>query len=277
MVTSLSALTNLEYFRLHFPYSRPRPALENRCLAPRPPTRTILPSLTKIIFRGAIEYLDEILNRIVAPRLNELRIALFNQIIFDTPQLFQFISRRPTLRAPEKGHIAFNSGTILVEFPSQTSDYGVLGLETPCTASEWQLSSLEQVCTSPFPPLSALEDLYIFDDRGDPPPRPGGVGNMLPLGLLRSFVAVKNLFLSGAFMPHIAPALQELVGRRTTEVFPNLENIFLIGSDLQPLIPLHEGIVKFVAARQSTSRPVAVSHWDNDPAQQRLYCKFRAS
>jgi len=78
-------------------------------------------------------------------------------------------------------------------------------------------------------------------------------------------------------MPRIAPALQELVGRRTTAVFPNLENIFLIGSNLQPLVPLHEGIVKFVAARQPTSRPVAVSHWDNDPGKQRLYRKFRAS
>ena len=178
MVTSLSALTSLEYFRLHFPYSRLRPALESRCLPSRPLTRIILPGLTKIIFKGAREYLDEILARIVAPRLNELRIALFDQIIFDTPQLFQFISRRPTLRAPEKGHIAFNSGTILVEFPSQTSDYGVLSLETPCTASEWQLSSLEQVCTSSFPPLSALEDLYIFGDLGDPPRRPDGVGKM---------------------------------------------------------------------------------------------------
>ncbi|KAF8502653.1 hypothetical protein F5888DRAFT_1665980, partial [Russula emetica] len=159
MATSLSALTSLESFLLNFRYPRPRPALESRRLPPPPLTRSILPSLTEIRFKGTSEYLEVILARIDAPRLNELRIAFFNQIIFDTPQLFQFISRRPTLRAPEKGHITFNSKAIIVEFPSQTSD-DVLSVQIPCTASEWQLSSLEQVCTSSLPPFSTLEDLY---------------------------------------------------------------------------------------------------------------------
>jgi hypothetical protein len=57
--------------------------------------------------------------------------------------------------------------------------------------------------------------------------------NTLWLNLLCSFVAVKNLYLSEEYMPHITPALQELVGGRTTEVLPTLENIFLEG--LQPL------------------------------------------
>jgi hypothetical protein len=111
--------------------------------------------------------LEEILARIDAPRLNKLRITFFNQIIFDTPRLFQFISRRPTLRALEKGHISFNSKALIVEFPSQTvtSDYDVLSVKIPCTASEWQLSSLEQVCTSPLLPVSTLEDLYISAAR----------------------------------------------------------------------------------------------------------------
>jgi len=63
-------------------------------------------------------------------------------------------------------------------------------------------------------------------------------------------------------VPRIAPALQELVGDRTTEVLPLLENIFLEG--LQTSAPLQEGIKKFVAARQLTNRSVTVSHWDRD-------------
>jgi hypothetical protein len=105
MATSLSALTSLESLHLQFRHPRPRLALESR--RPRPLIRSILPSLTKIRSKGASEYLEEILARIDAPRLNALHITFFNQIIFDTPQLFQFISRRPTLRAPEKGRIAF--------------------------------------------------------------------------------------------------------------------------------------------------------------------------
>ena len=260
MVTSLSALTNLEFLRLRFRYPRPHPALEGRRLSPPPLTRSIIPSLIKIEFKGASEYLEKILARIDAPRLNILHITFFNQIIFDTPQLFQFISRRPTLRAPEKGHIEFSSEAVIAKFPSQTSDYDVLTVPILCTTSEWQLSSLEQVCTSSLPPVSTLEDLYIVEDGGYPPRWQDDVENTLWLELLHPFAALKNLYLCEKFEPRIAPALQELVGGRTTEALPTLENIFLEG--LRPSRPLHEGIDKFVAARQFTSHPVAVSRWD---------------
>jgi hypothetical protein len=88
------------------------------------------------------------------------------------------------------------------------------------------------------------------------------VENTLWLDLLRSFVAVKNLYLSEEFVPRIAPALQELVGGRTTDILPTLENIFLEG--LQTPGPQQEGIEKFVAARQLANRPLTVSRWDSD-------------
>src|SRR5713101_7772703 len=168
MATSLSALTSLESLCLHFRHPRPRPALENRRPHPPPLTRSILPNLTGISFKGACEYLEEILARIDAPRLNKMQVTFFNQIIFDLPQLFQFISRRPTLRAPEKGHITFYPDAIDVTFPPQTSDHGALSVQILCTASDWQLSSVEQVCTSSLPPVSALEDLYILEDQALP-------------------------------------------------------------------------------------------------------------
>jgi hypothetical protein len=125
--------------------------------------------------------------------------------------------------------------------------------------SEWQLSSLEQVCTLSFAPVPALEDLYILEDRIQPPDWQDDVENTLWLELLHPFVTLKNLYVSKEFVPRIAPALQDLVGGRSTEVLPTLENIFLEG--FQPSGPLHEGIEKFVAARLLTSHPVAVSGW----------------
>ena len=260
MATGLSALTSLEFLRLRFRYPRPRPALESR--RPPPLTRSILPSLTEIRFKGPSEYLEEILARIDAPRLNDLYITFFNQIIFYTPQLFQLISRRPTLTAPKKGHITLRSEDISIRFSSETSDYGVLNLQILCTASEWQLSSLEQVCTSSLPPVSTLEDLYIVEELYLPPHWQDDVESTLWLDVLRSFVAVKNLYLSDEFVPSVARALQELVGGRMTDVLSTLENIFLEG--FQPTSgPLHEGIEKFVSARRLTGHPVvAVSRWD---------------
>ena len=77
-------------------------------------TRFILLDLTKTRFKGTSGYLEKILARVDTPRLDELHITFFNQIIFDTPQLFQFISRRLVLRAPEKGHIVFKSKAIIL-------------------------------------------------------------------------------------------------------------------------------------------------------------------
>jgi hypothetical protein len=258
MATCLSALTSLESLLLHFRHPRPRPSLETRRLSPPPLSRSILPSLTKIDFDGTSEYLEVILARIDAPRLDQLDISFFNQIIFNTPQLFHFINRRPKLRAPEMGYIEFCRWS--VKFRSQTSNHSVLSLRIQCSVSEWQLSSLAQVCTSSLPPLSTLEDLYILEDQAFSPDWQDDVENTLWLELLHPFAAVKNLYVVEELVPRIAPALQELVGGRSTEILPTLENIFL--EDFQPSGPLHEGIEKFVAARLLTSHPVAVSHWD---------------
>ena len=128
--------------------------------------------------------------------------------------------------------------------------------------SEWQLSSLEQVCIPSLPPVSTLEDLYIYEAPYLEQDWQDDVENTLWLELLHLFVVVRNLYLSEVFMPHIALALQELVEGRTTEVLPNLENIFL--EVFQPSEPLHEGIEKFIAARRLTGHPVVVSHWESD-------------
>ena len=262
LATSFSALTNLESLNLHFLSPRPRPALDSR--RPPPMTHSILPSLTEIEFKGTSDYLEEILARIDAPRLDRLDITFFNDILFDTSQLPQFISRIPALRSPKKGHVTFDYAEIVVEFNSQTSGYHVLRVRILCSAPDWQLSSIEQVFTPSFPPLSTLEDLYIFDDSDRYYPRPwqDDVENTLWLEVLHRFAAVKNLYLCEEIAPSIGAALQELVGARTTEELPTLENIFLEG--LQPSGPAQEGIEKFLTARQLTSRPIAVSRWDRN-------------
>ena len=266
MATSLSALTRLNFLHLHFRFEQHRTSLEGR--RPPPLTRSILPNLTTIQFRGDSEYLEKLLAWIDAPQVKELCISFFNQFLFDTPQLFQFISRRPTLIAPKRGHMTFSSNFIMVKLPSQTSDYGALVVDIPCSPSELRrLSSFQQVCTSSLPSLFTLEDLYIRKDPFWPPFWQDDVENTSWLQLLRPFATVKNLYLDEEFAPRFASALQELVGRRSTEVLPTLENIFLEG--LLPSGPLHEDIEKFVATRQLIGHFVAISRWDRDLEQEK--------
>jgi hypothetical protein len=94
------------------------------------------------------------------------------------------------------------------------------------------------------------EDLYSeLDWRDD-------VEDNQCLELLRPFTAVKNLYLPEEFQSDMASALQELVGGRTTEVLPSLQNIFL--ERFEPSGPFQEAIGQFVAARQLSGRPIAV-------------------
>ena len=273
MATSLSALTSLNFLHLHFRFPNPHPARDGRH-PPPPLTRSILPNLTTIRFQGDSEYLEKILARIDAPRTNELCITFFNQFMFDTPQLFQFINRRPTLSTPTKGHITFSAESIMVKFLSQTSDCGTLVVEIPCSESELRrLSSFQQVCNSSLPSLSMLEDLYIHEDPFWQPYWQSDVDNTLWLQLLRPFAAVKNFYLDENFVPHFAPALQELVVGRSTEVLPTLENIFL--DVFHPSEPFHEDVEKFVAARRLTNHSVAISRWDRDLEQDRWKKRMR--
>jgi F-box-like len=251
MATALSTLTSLRSLDLKYLFfrSRPDPASQP------PPTRSLLPVLETLSFEGVTEYLDDFVARIDAPRLNGLCVAFFDQFVSDTPQFTQLISRTSAFEVLETAHVAFEVDGAVVKLSSETSGFARLSVKISCGELHDQLSSLEQVLTLCLPPVStaASEDLYIYENIH--PDWPDYIEDTL-LGLLRPFTAVKNLYLCKDIAPRIALALQGLVGDRTTEVLPALENFFLEG--LQPQGPMQKGIRMFIAARQLSDHPVAV-------------------
>jgi hypothetical protein len=266
MATALSTLTSLDSFTLRFQSPRSHPDRASR--RPPPLARTVLSVLNRFSFKGVYEYLDDLVARVDAPRLNYLKITLFNDIVFDAPQCVQFISRTPTLGPLENAYVVFEDCAVRVNFSSRTSSDRSLRMGISCRESDWQVSSLVQVCTSCLPPLSMLEDLYVCSDPYWQPHWQDNIENSLWLELLHQFTTVKNLYLSKELVLRIAPALQELVGGRTTEVFPNLQNIFL--EKLQPSETVQEGVEKFVAERQVAGHPIAVSRWNRDRNRKRF-------
>jgi hypothetical protein len=254
MVDALATLSRLA--ALHLDFQSPQSGPDWASRRPPPPRRFVLPDLTNVLFKGVSEYLEDIAARIEAPRLKYLDITLFNQILFDTPQFIQFISRTPTLKALEKARVAFTDGAARINLSSVTSGFGELTVKILCRELDWQVSSLEQVCTSCLPPLST-SDLYIYMDKVGY--WQDNVENMLWLELLYPFMAVKNFYLSKEVAPRVVPVLQELVGGRATEVLPTLQNIFLEGP--QPSGPVQEGIGQIVTTREVAGHPIVVSTW----------------
>ena len=257
MVTCLFTLTMLRSLRLGFqsPLSHPgrtRERLPGPSLAP-----TVHPTLASLEFKGVCEYLEDIIARIEAPPLNDLRITFFNQLVFDTPQLSQFISHTKTFSILHQADLVFHSDFVEVRLTGQAGEASsrtlVLGIS--CTQSDWQLSSLTQVCVS-F--LAALECIHIREDRGSQPHWHDDVENSQWLELLHSFTTVKDLYLSSIIGPHIMSALGGLTGERVTEVLPSLQSIFL-----EPLPSQHlwKTVENFVSARQLSGLPVRVDNW----------------
>ena len=258
LVTCLSAFTRLEALCIEFKSPRSRPPLEGRRRRPRP-TRSILPALTVLRFVGVSEYLEDLVTRIDAPQLNELDITFFYQLIFNTPQLVQLISRTPNLKAYDEARVIFSDSRAAIALPGRDNPGLKLGIS--CSRSDWQLSSLAQLCTSSFPQalISMVEHLHILEDVSMRPHWQDDLETDQWLELFHPFRAVKNLYLSREFAPRIAPALQELVGERVTEVLPNLQSIFF--EDLQEPESVPEAMQQFIAARQLSDRPIAISHW----------------
>jgi hypothetical protein len=258
IVTVLFTLTSLSELSLEFKSSRPHPNRASR--RPPPETRTVLSVLTRFSFKGLYEYLEDLVARIDAPRVNDLSINFFNDIVFDTPQFIQFIGRTLTSKSLEIAHVVFRDRAAGINFSSQTYGKRSLKVGVSCRALDWQVSSLEQVCTSCLPPLSSTEDLYIYEY----PDWQDNLESMQWLELLHPFATVRNLYLSKEFASHIVPALHELIeSSGTTEVLPTLHNIFL--EVLHPSGPVQEGVEKFVAARRLFGHSITVSHWERDP------------
>jgi hypothetical protein len=261
IATCISTSTGLKKLALIFESPRSRPVRESRRPRQAPQSRSVFPALIDFSFAGVSEYLEDLVARIDAPLLNYMSITFFHQLILHTPQLTQFISRTPTLKLNDQtqARVLFSGSGVSCVLPRTHSKGLLLGVSS--RQSDWQLSSLSQVCTSSFPQalIQTVEHLYILEDTHSRPRWQDDIETGHWLEFLHLFTAVKNLYLSKEFAPRIAPSLQELVGQRATETLPALQSLFV--EDPHPSGPVQEDIGKFVAARQVSDHPIALSPW----------------
>ena len=250
MVTALSTLTRLEQLWLEF--QSPRSHEHHPGLPP--PTRTVLPSLTDMRFKGTSEYLEDLVARIDAPQLHSLGTTFLYQLLFDIPQLTQFVRRTPKFKAHDEAYLTFSYSNVSLTLQQRSGTKIALGIS--CSKIDWQLLSLVQICTSSTPLFSTVENLYIDTDGISSLPRwEDDIDNGQWLDLLRPFIVVKNLYFSWQIASRIVTALQELI--EEISVLPALETLLVERFKLSG--PIQEAIEQIVAARQLVRRPIAIS------------------
>ena len=259
--TALAVLANLKYLFIGFESSLSRPDRESR--RPPPRTRTVLPALTSFHFNGVNEYLEDLVARIDSPLLNSITIIFFERLTshWHIRQLAQFMRRTTGFQELNEVHVSFADYDVTVLSPLAIRSDKRSGLKIQYEGLNWQIPSLAQS----FPPFfpSMVKHLYIYEydelsHRFSLPRTQGDIENMRWLEFFHPFTAVENLYVSKAFTPCIMP-LQDLVGARTTEVLPTLQNIYLEGSQRSA----SPAIGKIVAARQFSGHPINVSSWQN--------------
>ena len=257
MVTGLSVLTRLDKLVIGFDSPQCRPDRKSR--RPPPPTRALLPVLTTFLFKGVGEYFEDLVARIDAPLLNDLEITFFHQLIFDTPQLTQFIGRTPKFNSYDGARVVFSESEVRITLSQKLVETLKLGILSH--QSEWQLSSLAQIRSSFFPQglIHMVEHLHILENEYWRPDWQEDIERNQWLELLHPFTAVKDLRMSQELVLRITPALRELVsGEGVTELLPALQSVSL--EEPLPLGPEQEAFGQFVAARQLVGHPITVSH-----------------
>jgi hypothetical protein len=248
MATALSGLTRLEAFWLKFEFSLFQSFDAEGRLLP-PPTRSVLPALVSFTFQGHIEDMEILVARLDTPLLNSLSVTFLDDIDVDAPQLARFISHAPRFRANDQANLVFVDDSGAVNPASRSYGHGG---PTVLILSNVSVSLLLHICNPTYPPLSTLERLYIYEIENL---YPEDVEDIQWLEALRSFTAVKDLYLSEQAALLILPHLEEPAHGRTREVLPTLQNIFVEG--LQRSGP-DQGVGEFVAALH----PINVSLWN---------------
>jgi hypothetical protein len=252
MAECLSALPMLKSLDIIFESRTPQ--FKRRNLPVPPQTRFILPALTKLEFRGVSEYLEVLAARTDAPLLDDFRIAIFHQPVFDIPEIIRFFGHTKSLR----------SSGLSLEFSSyQASIFFSSSPRYMAKSCSWhiysertvqQIFSLAQIC-SQVPPFRSSVNTLIIESSSRVVP--DNMGLTLWLQLFHSFPSVQLLTVYVELETFIAAALQGLTEESAAEVFPSLHRLSIVGN--RPNKATEQGIQSFIAARQHSGHPVEFS------------------
>jgi len=156
-------MPQLESLEIAFTFPVPNRDVE-RQLTHTPITAHItLASLRLFGFRGVSAYLEAVVCRITAPRLENLRIQLFKPLMFFVPRLPQFMNTAENLKF-DNAVIMFEAKYIDVLMSSREADRFAFRIRVDCWHLDWQVSSVAQICNAFSQVLSAMVHLTLRHD-----------------------------------------------------------------------------------------------------------------
>ncbi|KAI9433425.1 hypothetical protein F5148DRAFT_106677 [Russula earlei] len=179
-------------------------------------TRSVLSSLTKLVFEGAHQYLEDLLVQIEAPLLGQLKIRFFMDPHFVVPQLHELISYAESFKKCHEATLYISDHEINFRAFRETRDTRSPELFLNIRGGELtqRFSSFAQVFNSSLSLLSTLEQLNFLDDSTQC--YKNGIETTQWLQVLALFTSVTDLCLDYRLKPHICRVLEELIEESPT-------------------------------------------------------------
>ena len=216
----------------------------------------ILPNLRHFWFRGVSAYMEALVGRISAPRLQKFQILFFEELTFPIPHLVQFMNTIEGLRFSD-GKLQFFDEHVDVEvYPREEAEdeaeMYAFHVRVHCWHLDWQVSSVVRILNalrfSTVEHLSLEHEVHSrsFNEHND-------VDRTEWHNLLKPFSNVKTLYIDGGLVKELSRCLQLEDGEDPLDLLPELQELSYSASG-----DIDDAFTAFIDARQSSDHPVTL-------------------
>ena len=250
----ISFLPQLETLMVVFLFPVPNRDVERQLMHTPITTHITLPNLRWFGFQGISAYLETLVRRITAPRLERLIILFFKQLTFSVPRLLQFINTTENIRF-DSAKFKFSREQVDVNFYSQEeAEKHPLSVSIHCWHLDWQVSSVGQIFSSLGQIPSTVEHLtlqhWVHSKSSE---GHNEVDRTEWHKLFEPFNNVKTLRVGDGLVGALSLCLRLDDGELPLELLPELQELTYSGKD-----DAGDAFKSFVDARQDAGRPVTL-------------------
>jgi hypothetical protein len=249
-------MPQLETLTIYFEFSDPNRNAEMQLTHTPITTPVTLPNLHHFQFHGVCTYLEALVRRIAAPRLERLDIELFNQLRFSVPRLLEFMNTTENLRFNTVRLRFFDREVeVAVYYRGRTRNASGISLRILCWHLDWQVSSMAQISNSLSQMFSAAEHLTLRHEvHGRSSEEHNEVDSNEWRKLLMPFRNVKTLRVFDGLVKDLSHCLQLEDGELPLELLPELQELTYSASG-----ETVGAFTSFINARQNAGRPVTLA------------------
>jgi hypothetical protein len=226
----ISSMPQLETLVINFSFPFP----DND--VPRQPMHSpiiTLPNLHWFEFRGVSAYMEAIVCRIAAPRLEKLGIMFFEQPTLSVSHLLQFMNTTKNLMFDRAKFEFFRDEVCVEVYPPDEDEMYAFSMNIQCSHLDRQVASVAQIFSSLSQMFSTVESLtlirkgYLWLSEGD-----SEVNRTQWRKLIGSFRNVKTLSVADGLVKGLPRILHLDDGGQAVELLPGLQELEFFKSDM---------------------------------------------